>query len=407
MTALASIHREYVTESTPPSRPRIWENRNIGFALKQSNRAIQSLMQLLSEQCLTALDRMVVLTTNILFTCMCSLQGRQWQAFMHINNGLKLFHQWELGSKLISQPEDRIGADMLLLVFTRLDSQVRPYLLWQTPPLNWADSQITLSSTKAPFTTLLQAYVSLEVLFNGVMRFLLCPDTWSLSRQSVVSAEKLTYLHRLHEWDAKLANLLKDLLESDHGKAIDLLTIRRKFTGLLLATNLTQCELAHDAFLSDYVAIIEAVSRVLGDLKSLVLGRDQSAERPTHANFGLETGIVEPLFWIGVRCREPKIRHQALRLLQRYPRREGICEGMLAAKIVAKVIEIEETGCSQVAKKMCSTSPCTSGPWICEAHRVNTCDVILATERQVRVVIRTVEDWALSRPGTEFVTSWW
>ncbi|KAB8257606.1 hypothetical protein BDV32DRAFT_80724 [Aspergillus pseudonomiae] len=406
MAALACIHREYATDSTPSTQSRIGESRNMEFALRQTNKSIQALLKLLSEPVLSNQDKMVVLATCILYTCMCSLQGRQYQAFMHINNGLKLFHQWGVGEKLNSQPAAWKGADMLLLAFIRFDSQVRPYLVGQTASLSWNNNQIAPSPSTAPFTSLLEAYVSLEALFNRIMRFFLSQDTKDPCVQSR-AAEKEMYIQLLHDWDTRLALLLSTTSKSEDGRALDVLSTRRKFAKVLLCTDPTQSELAPDALLNDCVDMIEAITRILDDSNQQALRQYQHAEQATSANFSLDTGIVEPLFWVGVKCREPTIRRRALDILQRYPRREGICEGMIAGKIVAKVIEIEESGCPQALADMGTTSPCTQGQWICEIHRVASWEFNLVTERLVRVVLRTVEDWALSRPGTEFTTSWW
>ncbi|KAE8420964.1 hypothetical protein BDV36DRAFT_248529 [Aspergillus pseudocaelatus] len=406
MAALACIHREYATDSTPSTQPRIGESRNMEFALEQTNKSIQSLRKLLSEPVLGNEDKMVVLATCILYTCICTLQGRQYQAFIHINNGLKLFNQWAVGQKLRSQPEVWQGADMLLLAFIRLDSQVRPYLVGQTASLGWNNNQIAPSPTTDPFTSLLEAYVSLEALFNRIMRFFLGQDTKDPCAQSK-AVEKEMYIRLLHDWDTRLASLLRTTPQSDDGRALDLLSARRKFTKLLLCADPTQSELAPDAFLNDCIDMVEAITRILEDSQYQALRRYEHAQQATSVNFSLENGIVEPLFWVGAKCREPIIRRRALDLLQRYPRREGICEGMLAVKIVAKVIEIEESGCPQALGDMGVTSPCTRGQWICEIHRVSSWEFTLVTERLVRVVLRTVEDWALSRPGTEFTTSWW
>lgn len=111
MNALACIHREYLTHAPPPPAvgqgsgtgppnltPKPRDPPRVQFGLKQFNRAIRSLRDLLSGPCPTLVDQLVVLTTCILFTCMCSLQGQQVQAFVHINNGIKLLHQWKLDS---------------------------------------------------------------------------------------------------------------------------------------------------------------------------------------------------------------------------------------------------------------------------------------------------------------------
>ncbi|RAL03257.1 Zn(II)2Cys6 transcription factor [Aspergillus ibericus CBS 121593] len=400
MTALAAVHREYVDPSKSLTRPRMGDTRNVQFALKQFNKSIQSLMSQFSGHSLTINDKIAVLSTCVLYICISSLQGRQPQAFMHLLNGLKLFHQWGLQSSHTRSPEDWLGAEMLLLIFTRLDSQVRPYLVMQDMSSSWTETQLVVSSER-PFATLLDAYISLEALFNDVMRFYLSyyPNK-AANADPIPSGEKEMYLHQLQEWDAKQTALLIRSPEYLEERATDLLNVRRKFIQVLLDLDQSEGELGHDVLLSQYTVMVDIVARILEGT-----GGNQSLKQH-HPKFSLETGIVEPLFLVGTRCREPVLRRKALDLMRRYPRREGICEGMLASYIVEKVIEIEENGCHQANAKP-STSTCTEGQWICKAHRVATWDFILATERQVRVVMKTVEDWELSRPGSEVVASWW
>ncbi|PWY76101.1 hypothetical protein BO94DRAFT_627174 [Aspergillus sclerotioniger CBS 115572] len=409
MTALAGVHREYVDPSASLTRPRMGDTRNVQFALKQFNKSIQSLLNQLSGETLTIRDKIAVLATCVLYICISCLQGRQPQAFMHIQNGLKLFHQWGLQSSLVRSPEDWLGAEMLLLIFMRLDSQVRPYLAMQDLSSGWIENRLVASSSERPFATLLDAYISLEEVFNDVMRFYL--DYYKTQAPNVgpVSPDaKEVYLRQVREWDARLATLLRMSPEYLQETAMDLLSIRRKFIEVLLALDRSRGELAHDVLLSDYVIMVDTVARILGSGQMDTRDDHRSVkEQQKHPTFSLETGIVEPLFWVGTRCREPLLRRRALDLMRRYPRREGICEGMLASYIVEKVIEIEENGCPQASANPESASGCIEGQWICKAHRVATWDFLLATERQVRVVMKTVEDWELSRRGIEVIATWW
>ncbi|PYI09259.1 dynamin GTPase [Aspergillus sclerotiicarbonarius CBS 121057] len=409
MTALAGVHREYVDPSKSVTQPRMGDTRNVQLALKQFNKSIESLMNQFSGQSLTIHDKIAVLSTCVLYICISSLQGRQPQAFMHLLNGLKLFHQWDLQSSHARSPEDWLGAEMLLLIFTRLDSQARPYLAMQDMSSGWTDTQLVQPSKERPFATLLESYISLEALFNDVIRFFLrYLKNHSPNPDPIPSGVREMYFRQVQEWDVRHATLLRMSPEYLQEKAIDLLNIRRQFVGVMLALDPTQGDLAHDELFPEYAIMVDTVARILegGDERNTpdYLSVNKQHKHPA---FSLETGIVEPLFWIGTRCREPFLRRKALDLLKRYPRREGICEGMLASCIVERVIEIEENGCPQANAKVGSTSTYTRGRWICKAHRVATWDFILVTERQVRVVMKTVEDWELSRGGIEVMASWW
>lgn len=64
--------------------------------------------------------------------------------------------------------------------------------------------------------------------------------------------------------------------------------------------------------------------------------------------FSLDLGIVPPLFDVACRCRDPVIRRRAAWLLHASPRQEGIWSSTLAARVVERVIQIEEQGLGNV-----------------------------------------------------------
>lgn len=59
-------------------------------------------------------------------------------------------------------------------------------------------------------------------------------------------------------------------------------------------------------------------------------------------SFSLSPGIVSPVFVAISRCRDPHIRRQALHLLRKCKRREGLWDSALAARLGEMVIQIEE-----------------------------------------------------------------
>lgn len=409
ITAVACVHRCFISRSAPLSSSQDGENPQLlEFALKQFNKAIKSLSLLMSGRDLGQLDKLVVLTTCILFTCLCSMEGRQTHAFMHINNGLKLLHQWNTKQGGLRGPQSDLTVDMLVLMFSRLDTQVRPYIAGQEVVLQWTEDQIFVSSAKASFKTLLNAYVDLEMLFNGLMQLFLSaycrvPDPKFLEQRE-------EYIQDFADWDTRLVTYLGTVPCNADSNALRILSLRRMFAEALLAMDMTKGELAHDDVLSVFAKTLDIVEEMLPTPVQHTEDGVKGSAFPRPPTFSLATMVVEPLYWIGVRCREPIIRRRALRLLQLNPRREGICEGMTAVKIVEQVIEMEETGCPQSGRSSpnhTTIGTCTTGRWICDNHRVAVCQFLLVTERQLRLQMWTVKDMALSRPGTEMLCSWW
>ena len=62
------------------------------------------------------------------------------------------------------------------------------------------------------------------------------------------------------------------------------------------------------------------------------------------ASFALDLGIVPPLFVVATKCRDRKLRREAIRLLLSSPRREGMWDSILCGKAAGWIMEVEEEG---------------------------------------------------------------
>lgn len=60
------------------------------------------------------------------------------------------------------------------------------------------------------------------------------------------------------------------------------------------------------------------------------------------ASFALDLGIVPPLFVVATKCRDRKLRREAIRLLMSSPRREGMWDSLLSGRAATWIMEIEE-----------------------------------------------------------------
>lgn len=57
-----------------------------------------------------------------------------------------------------------------------------------------------------------------------------------------------------------------------------------------------------------------------------------------------EVGIIPVLYIIGVKCRHPGLRREAVHILRRRSMREAVWDSIIAARVVERVMEIEEGG---------------------------------------------------------------
>lgn len=60
------------------------------------------------------------------------------------------------------------------------------------------------------------------------------------------------------------------------------------------------------------------------------------------ASFALDLGIIPPLFVVATKCRDRRLRRDAIRLLLSSPRREGMWDSILSGRVASWIMEIEE-----------------------------------------------------------------
>jgi cholestenol Delta-isomerase len=81
------------------------------------------------------------------------------------------------------------------------------------------------------------------------------------------------------------------------------------------------------------------------------------------ANLSLDMGVIVPLYIVATRCRHPVVRRQALTLLQRANRQEGMLPSNLAGKMAATIVTIEEEAMGNDAGVMIYLDPIEVRAW--------------------------------------------
>jgi len=113
--------------------------------------------------------------------------------------------------------------------------------------------------------------------------------------------------------------------------------------------------------------------------------------------FTLDIGVVAPLYDIARRCRDPHVRRRAIGLLYAYPRQEGMYNGVLAARVAERVVQIEENGLGHVS----SATDIPDWARISDVHpvfdferkRALLCYRRRGTHGAVRKPVQEVMDW--------------
>ncbi|KAH8704082.1 hypothetical protein BGW36DRAFT_96322 [Talaromyces proteolyticus] len=372
--ALGAVHRVFMTDIALPYRRDSEKHRNVRFALRQLNKSIKSVTDMLSTRVLTKQDKIVVLTVCVLFTCLSTLQGYQEQAFLHISNGINLLHQWGF-MDLISQRYSDTTINMLLLIFFQLDTRkrhIRSGVEVKNDDQN-TDNLVGLPNyTPKSFASCLEAYVTLEMLINRLARL----HPTNLNSELAVD-EKDIYTLTLTAWDHKFSEYLAEGLIKIEEDSLRLLRMRRLFAAVLFQ-NFDKDELGHDEFFHQYEGIVGLAATILEGTKRPTSSEDGlRTAKPAPAQFSLSVIISEPLLYTVKCCRDLTIRHRALHLLKMYPRRESIIDGIAGIKLLEAYIAFEEKSCPRSGSTLSEYdylvpgSDCSiAGSGICQKHRI-------------------------------------
>lgn len=122
-------------------------------------------------------------------------------------------------------------------------------------------------------------------------------------------------------------------------------------------------ESAYDQFMPEFRSIIEKVTQLLTyesnrhrpttpttspSSSSSPMGSSPSPQpengREPLIHFAFDIGIVPPLYLVIVKCRDRKLRRQALKLMEDNPRREGVWDSVATVALSRWVIKLEEDG---------------------------------------------------------------
>ncbi|PMD38454.1 hypothetical protein L207DRAFT_531343 [Hyaloscypha variabilis F] len=197
------------------------------------------------------------------------------------------------------------------------------------------------------------------------------PNANSTLSQSDLHAEQASLNQELTTWTEAFAPLLS-LSQTIGGQdAISALTL--SVSALTSKISLRAAffinESAYDLFLPEFKTIVQYSTLLLALLEQQQLSKPSpsfspSAFSPSSSSpstshppplsertecglalrFSFDIAVVPPLYTVVIKCRDPHIRRAALKLLDRYPRREGVWDSVAVAGLGRWVMALEEEG---------------------------------------------------------------
>ncbi|KAF7169809.1 hypothetical protein CNMCM5623_002421 [Aspergillus felis] len=364
--ALALIHRNYLyrdssdhVQQPQSSRDWLWGNA----PLFHYNRAIRLLLnqQNVGSTEITAATLLVC----YLFTCFDHLAGNYVQAVKHLRGGVELSRNIDKAILKNNNTYDDFepsGVRTFICQVTRqirrLDMQAVSFLVDWTP----VDIQETFMSQLPPsdgtFRSLDLAADHLQILIARVMRLRYTEQQISSMDKMAPSLSSLKdiVLGQLETWSSSFKNTLQQGRSYETGSEtyplVSLLRLQHTIARTLLSCCGPGREMDYDNFLPQFQQCVA----LAGDIAA-AHERYSESLRPT---FTPGIGIIPLLYIIGVKCRHPMVRREVLSILRRQPTQEAVWDSISAARVVERVIQIEEGrfGEGQIIQSMKQIAAC-------------------------------------------------
>jgi hypothetical protein len=391
-------------------------------ALEQYDKAIKRMRRDISNG---NQSRRTTLIMCIVLICFEAIHGNHESAAGQLQSGLALIQDWksaqcnaEKHPQGFSSPAPDIIEDFLVQTFGRMEIQSMSVFDPRSVDVHLElkhEGKETIEKMPQQFYTVEEARIFLDLITRRLMHFNCSihprgkPPSPASSRESTptkpgpwvdgMPAEPMPFIdgkipieqtqsirssrellseqgalnNELGAWREAFRPLLTYARSTGGQEAISALTmtISAVSSSISLRAAFFINESAYDIFLPEFRIIVD-YSRILLGLQQSQSGlammkdgdplTDDSGTGPT-INFAFDFGVVPALYLVMVKCRDPKLRRAAMRLLEENPRREGVWDSVATTALGRWVISLEEEGARRLSMSSASTSPTTTADY--------------------------------------------
>ncbi|MCJ1338036.1 hypothetical protein MMC09_003320 [Bachmanniomyces sp. S44760] len=294
------------------------------------------------------------LISCVLFIALEVLVGNEDHALVLLANGLNLLNSRantiEATATSSAKPRIKLDDD-IVTAFSRMDLHASGCLSQRCPRLHaayydhlFAQGVMSLRKSQYNFSSMTDAQAGLNeevLIIYHFMRSRADEYRYRTFQEPPLSIyqEQQNLLRDLEIWQRAFNGFIDSsctrLSVKDLRTAL-FLRLHHCLTRIILLCAL-QDETAYDAFTTDFEHLVSWS-------KSLQLEETTLTVDDPNQSFSIETGIIQPLYWTAVKCRDPKIRRAALAILLGSKWREGGWTSDLVGAMGRGVMELEEAG---------------------------------------------------------------
>ncbi|KUJ06773.1 uncharacterized protein LY89DRAFT_726192 [Mollisia scopiformis] len=367
VVAIGALHRTLELSNDPNQDAKAIKTHHT-FALKQYGTALQYMRQVAQRE-MSEYRLRDTLISCLLTTCFESYIGNQEDALTQAQAGIDVLIHWSFNCATedsCHKEDDMVSArqvsrrskfidDDLLGAFTRLDFQVMQFRgdSVKNRPLSTSYPAIPTkfeSVTESRFfwdlivrrvqqwhivqhAAATEQISTLDFGENNTSENFKDPEFADRIERELEAYEEVTAL-----WYDAFLPLFEESRKAPGSKMFigaNMMMVRYLPSRFAISRKAETSDTYADTYLDDYRTVVRLVREVLEDFSEVPTGQ---------AVFGMDVNLVLSLFLVGTRCREPGVRREAIALLLKHPRREGLWDSLMAARVAGWLMEKEEEG---------------------------------------------------------------
>jgi hypothetical protein len=347
LIALGAMYRRYFQGATSSLLPADDSDIHLRFALQQCNEVIHALTEPIQQDSETqSLHQITVITCAVLFGSMACLQGHQRAVLQHFRSGIRIMHE------LYREPQARfkqhpINLETLRSILIGFDLQARTVMTytesreWE-PVLHPTHWQPMPSNQQIRASSPLAVHQYFEALYDQTLSF---AQETAIHPEQPISAIRHNYLALLARFNAgtsMLENLSAHTSPTTEPQSIKTIRLLQYMTEYYL-----RCERAevHPTFNFLHLHSLPPLDTAAQFTKIMDLATQLLASTAsTTPLFTPNNGPTSALWLIVTQAPSgcTALRRRAANLLLQYPRREGMCDGLLAGRVSSDMLQWEQ-----------------------------------------------------------------
>ncbi|KAI2829288.1 transcriptional regulator family: Fungal Specific TF [Aspergillus niger] len=340
--AVSAAHERALVLQRNPSSTADRRAANDRFIIFHYNEAIRHLRTYLVSQN-PRIDLLVI--TCFLFVCLEMLNGNHKQSLDHLEAGLKIVQSvigrlQPLGSKLNATYHELWKLSLRLNI--QLAMNGRPMVALDIKPTY---PEVKRSDGRPVWSDIYWAQHALYKLMNKTLMFIRSAGHERTDRTHLMPQQS-ELRKEFQTWRSALENYANEAENSRKGDRRGLFFLRSLYlvSWIWTETCLARQETVFDNYNSAFAELVHCAGQVI-DLDDAT---DRKSTNCAPDIFTLETRIVTGLYYTAIRCRDPIIRREAIRQMNRCTKQEGLWNKHIIVKIAQLVMELEEANMSSL-----------------------------------------------------------